>query len=805
MESLLFNYLKDKATDEVTMNNLAYTTDDHQKYTYKDLYQLVLNKISNYQKKDVWGKTPYIIVRNDIRSIANLIALISLGYSPLIINGDGIIPIEEDGRLVDIKTTIKETNADNMINRMTYSMENKIVNDYISFNLDMKKLDQRIQKNKSSIKVGEPGFGKIGICTSGSMGDPKTVFIDEKTIIDNIFSSKYNNRYRKIYNQAPLSSISGLTTNLFMPIVGSATEVQLTNKFNMLKARFATDVYLPRNFLDYITPYAIEAEIEIEKIFIYGEQNSEAVIKKIRDSINLPPNVFVNVFGTTECGGLVCECEEEDFKDNVLYVYYCDIDNDTIVYSIKNREVHKKVGDKDIRLTRDKAEEYLKSGGTKYIPCGKNSNRITIDKNKTIGECIVDNKHNTEDIITILNGRIYVLGRKKHINENRYLANPDGEIASLINKNCATFTDENNNLCLAIRYDFKDPDKFNDKQANYFRRLLKEYKKVVDIINHKYPYQINEIFFFPEYKFTLSAGIKKPQRNQFKPLVNEGRQTNYRLEHYDEVLKKQFELVCQKQLGYVPKYRLNEGKSILIDKDSITEEQIVDLINDLKIVLVLCEYETGDYYIMYDDSYFFDDAVLRNNRLSDFQLEYLKRCAKYGIFKEELALINNEYAAKDGVFNYYDAPHFWERLSIYYRIATTEDNKTIIIPFHAIEAETDKKTRNLKIPIPGVRNFFEDQKQEHEDKANTFISEAYPNLVFTTERIIVPLPTSEINHLDYLGKTIEIDNNDGSIKVYGNKYHNKNIDSYCYGVIARKYRMSHDEDIKTYGKRIIWR
>ena len=64
MESLLFKYLKDKATNDDTKNKRVYFEKKSNGCTYEMLYEAVLKKIENFKKLN-W-QNPYLLALNDL-------------------------------------------------------------------------------------------------------------------------------------------------------------------------------------------------------------------------------------------------------------------------------------------------------------------------------------------------------------------------------------------------------------------------------------------------------------------------------------------------------------------------------------------------------------------------------------------------------------------------------------------------------------------------------------------------------------------------------------------------------------------
>ena len=721
MESLLFKYLKDKATNDDTKNKRVYFEKKSNGCTYEMLYEAVLKKIENF--KELNWQNPYLLALNDLESISSLIALLAIGCSPIILNG---VKLDHD---LD----------DDYYNWLKgFSEEYHIINDYPRTAFNMQKLINDIDSTQNCEVINKPGQGMIGIFSSGTLSNPKIIYMDEKTLINKVFESNYVDDYRIIYNTAPFSTVSGLFTNIFVPIVSDYTSGIIFDQFDPLIATAATDVYLPRNFADSFKNNDPKENVRIKRIFTYGEQNSKALFDFVRKKIEgLPQNVFVNVYGTTECGGLVSEIEEKDMQE--LHIYFLDILNDTIIYSYDDQTIYKKVGKNITIIDKNQISQY---NITKYLPCGFITNKIKIKDNNCIGECLV-NDFNTGDIITIIDDKFYVIGRKRDIDKNYYLANYDNEISSQTDRICATFTDDDNNLCIAIRCSLEKEDNMFRDHTTYFRRLLTEAPKIRKLIQDRYP-NIKKTIFITSYMFKLSSGIKKSNRNGLSKYLKYGEMINERIDHFDEELSKYLSRRFKGILGYIPNFQLSKDHNILVSKKEITLEQIVKLLNDLNILMV---HEDSDYYeLIYSDSYFFyelplerlyfseDDALYDENTI-----DYYKDCAKYNLLIPRLALdnsyplLNTDYPDKE----------LYESLTdtyIFCLKGTNKDGEIILIPYYLVAAKE-------KYQLNGKKDTkHEEERMENAKKVLEIIKD-YKDYEFEEIELMAPIPDDKFNPL----------------------------------------------------------
>ena len=738
MGSLLYKYLKDKATNDLKKDRVVYIDEKLNFTSYEQLFALVNARIEYYKNKK-WSQTPNLIVLNNIHSISQIIALLELGYSPIIVNG---LPLK----------TIEQKDALNALSEILFSFNNNTINDNPYIKFDIEKERETLEKIKNSTIINSPANGMIGIFTSGSQGNPKVAYTDERLLIDKVFESKYVNKHRIVYNPATLSSVSGLFSNVFMPIVSDDTCNILSDNFDFTLAIRSTDLYMPRNYQEVINhTNRFEGRNNIERIFFYGEQNSKDMFKYIREKILLKDNVFINVYGSTECGGLVTEIEEKDIK--VLYVYHYDYDKDTLIYSYGDGTKYIKIHNQTKRLDKDEDLKYPRKYSTQYIPCGFINDKLSLVGNHNcIGELKVD-KYNTEDIAAFIDGKLYILGRKNNVLRNHFIANYDSQISSLTKKVCTSFLDNYNNVCLAVRCFTEEENDFKDN-STYFRQLTKEYEKIIRIIRTAYP-MIDKIIFLPSHKFKLSDGVKKTFRESLVELVPYGEEILYKLAHFEELLKKHIETVCLNKLNYIPEYKLVSNHNIAFSKKTISDGQMALLLNDLSIIAL---YEDDEYiYVLYDDSFFFDNSKGRkytNNQIERFQLY-----AKYHFLKEKLAVENHDRYLKCLNNN---APHLYNNfydVDIFCRFGTTEDGNTILIPYFYACLET--KDNDL--------NIYNNEKCEHNLNAiYNIIKTKYPDVQFCEESLFAPLPIDVVKKMNNnIGQEIIIDDN-GEIMNYTN-------------------------------------
>ncbi len=790
MASLLFKYLKDKATDDRTkytrvyepnnnvpiftnalqvnphnydsinsLNNFLKRIPFDKSITYFALYKKVLNKIEEFRNKEM-DKTPYLLVYNDTNSIAELVALLYLGYSPILIDAfDLVAPASIEVSL----------NAQNKLIK-----EKKIENYYKFIRLSQDKLEKTINDIENSTIINNPKEGSIGIFSSGSSGNPKIIFVPEEKIINNILNSKYASEKRVIYNTSSISNISGLVTNVFMPFVLDNTMSHLSNTFSFRDAIECTDIYLPRNFIDSLPNNYGNVSNKIKRIFILGGVNNMDIVRTVRNKINLGENTFVNVYGCTECGGLISEFEEKDFDE--LTINHFDVKDDYVIYGYRypdgrveggslykdSKSLLHNIGDVKGLVRRD----------IKVIPCGRLSeNRIKID-GINIGECIVDGYH-TGDIGVVFNDKIYILGRKEALEKQQIAGVRDASISASAGYTCSTITNEYGNLCIVVKYNIND-DK--EDKTLYFRNLITKSKEIKDKIIKAH--NLYDVVFLTDDKFVESSGLKKPIISSIEKYLNECRELNIRLNSFDNYLYNYVNDVCKKRLGYNPKWTYTK-EFIIFDKNDINLEQIVDLFNDLHVVLV--EEKDDHYYIYYDDSYLLDPKLGR--KYSDEDLLKYKECIKDGLLFEQLIIDNDKYVSKL-TYKVNDRLTRLVNARIYYLEGINENGDVIIYPY-----TYNLVLKDLDIPKTPSSEMIEEAKN--------LLKSKYGNITFTNQVMICPFPL-DLGYWVSGGKVI-IFTKDGSVRYEKTKpihAHSSdvlnNVIDYFLSLVARTYNLNYN-------------
>lgn len=732
--SLLYHYLKEKNDDKFLRNNIIYN-DNGKKVTISELYQLVnkhIKEIKRHRYKYV--NNPYFLTQNNIDTIAKFIAYLECGISPILLDGSDYY----------IKKTIRQQVIDT---EMILSGEARDREEIVG--IKKEELDKKKLEIQMSDTVGCSGKGKIGIFTSGSISDPKLVYIDEELIINNVKKSKNNNRYRKIYNAMPFNSVSGLFTNIFLPICAPLCEVCLTDKFDLDDALSSTDVFLPRNYQEII--YEIDHG-NIEKVFMFGETNSIEVTNFLKDRLRVRRDIeFINVYGSTELGGLVSECTI-DKKDEVT-IYDYDIDKDIVIYSYDNETFYKKEKETTIELNKDNIRKLNNNFHFKVIPCGTIDDNIIIN-NHNIGEGVINN-YETGDIFVNINNKIYVLGRKKDLINHTSLSYIDNKTTDLIGRKCTSFS-KGNDIYLAIKYDLADKESHD--HTTFFRNLRYKAPKIIDTIYGEFPI-IKDVFFITDEDYPLSSKLKKVRRKDLVECLDKYSTINHRLSNYEAILRDYIEKTCMNYIGFIPKFTLSNWYDIIIPFEEINEEQLINLLGPLRIVAIDKQDEKKQYYICYDDSYFFgrkDQIDYNNDKLNEY-----RELSKYGLFINKLISDNDKLATTINGNMFTHRTLYTHSLYYFVAVGINNDGDTIIVPYNS-------NIYNIEFEEREENNFLK--------STDSIIDEIFKDVPY--EKYVIPVWTNDIPFMiDPHEETIIIKKNG---KIIGNKNNKLLVSSYLY-------------------------
>ncbi len=185
-------------------------------------------------------------------------------------------------------------------------------------------------------------------------------------------------------------------------------------------------VMLPRDIIEQINSgdFSNLSLQNMKKIYLAGGNNTKRVIDYIRSKIpSIPEGVFVNLYGATEAGGVICSCPENKLK--VCYISVVDYEKGEIVYTFDKKNFYKIKDGK----TENIVANFDDFDFSEYIPVSESiQDNINVDsklnvnfKDISTGEWIT-----AGDLGIYIDNQLYILGRKSlimNLNGKSYFLN----------------------------------------------------------------------------------------------------------------------------------------------------------------------------------------------------------------------------------------------------------------------------------------------------------------------------------------------------------------------------------------------
>ena len=671
--SLIYNYLKDKATDPNYMHKPFYANSlstyrilDYDIMSFLDLYNNV-NKYMDYIKNSDFinkkDKPCFMVVSKQFFDISTFIALMELGFKPIPIFG-----IYLNKEALDTKDYIKECSFDIAPQIKNITGED-IINDqivifddpFVSWKLGVLSVQDKsafysVIKECTNIDELDNTDFDFGILTGGTTGKSKILKIKEEDFIHSIIR-KYNTVDDETYVcQSPISSISGMLFDVYLPIIGENKRVALGvfEENDKSEINHNINIIVPSNFANYHYGnshcYTIDRDSKnIHQISLIGTEISNASYKKLKEIHEESDIKIVSYYGRTEQNGLISQLYFSEIKP--LYMFYNLIENDSVI--IKNDEgsyILKNIDGKSV------LEEYneipIKDKLCHEIyPIARLDNpyeHIKINED-VFGEIIV-NDEKTGDYGIKYNGYIYMVGREEELTEKygiyahirtleHYLSKrTDGDIEDIKTLNTSNdyrcFIVKNKNGNYNVYFACVVPAVFlsNNYYLNheYFREeynLISSLLPIDDMIMCKYN-TIDEIF--------ENTKTKRHRLLSLKPVC-----------HYNEINSLDDEVELVKKLM---KNKINRSIDIEYDKEynyyilSKKELNNIEMARIINMFTILDYKEDKDnYYIIVSDDFLFANYVdiyergENNSSFLEFQSsENTKTLREYVLSKNEI-------------------------------------------------------------------------------------------------------------------------------------------------------------------------
>lgn len=657
MKTSLYELLLEKALSEKFKNKEVYFNIDETapySYTYLEILNLVKRYIDIFDGIEMKNQKKYVIVDNSMDSIAIFIALLYYKAIPVLLNKKDVA-----GDIFDDKD--REFNINYREEIKNYPYDYIIANDnetFISKEVELVKIRNYIDSISNTNEVNEESNSdsKFYICTSGTTGGtPNIVLIREKELIDKVikdFNDTYGYSY---YSYNSIASISGIVFNVVLPLALDNKIYFYTNEhlhsgfkylFDDISKFEINHLMLPRNILDYIPDTKSNLNFNsLKKIYLGGETNHLQHINKIRDIYpNIPKNIFVNSYGSTETYGKICECGEQEMIP--LYINRLSLMENKVIYTYDKENIYA-ISDKN-NVPQKLDIHYDDMIFMEVLPVSSNYHDNIEVKPITflLGEIIV-NKVKTGDIGFYFNNKLYLLGRKNDIvdvNERlTFLPSIEEMFSNIIGyKTVAVKSDIDNKILLIVNY------KLDRYATDNFKKIIPIVKKCHELIEKVTDIPIAGPIFVESNNFPKSNLLMKSNRRELLKFYDTLDEFNYNIYFYDDALIQK----VKEKLKYLIKEDVVVNKNnglIAIDKRNV---KVYDIINLLKYIGYTDFNELNDVFVFkIDDSILFnvfpnfnkclfknidfikDKCINSNNKFIDYFNNILERKKRYSTLK----------------------------------------------------------------------------------------------------------------------------------------------------------------------------
>lgn len=412
-ENIILKRLLENANSIENRKKIAFNDIDIGfQITYFELYDLVLKYSENLVKSDIVNMPVIVLNRQDINSIALLLAAMNCNCIPLIKNYDHNISklkykFEElETFNLAIDTVITNFNVDNK--------EKIFPSGFNVININDKKQKEIKNNNKSF----NPNYVFMQE-TSGTSGTNKIVPLRNEQIFRTLKKFEECVNINDFINLSflPFSHILGLMTTIFLNIylcgtthiVKPGTFKNNTNLWIELiennKVNFtACSNYNLKQILDNVIDKNYDLS-SLDTIYVGGEPIDKSLLDNFNSKFkkfNLTPNCFIPSYGMTEMCGTVCHDTGRNIIADENNVVSCGVvdKNDVDICFLNNNE---------IMDAKENAYGYI------LISSDNISVKYLNVRNDSLISYNNKNYFNTNDIGYIKNNHLFVLGKKDNL------------------------------------------------------------------------------------------------------------------------------------------------------------------------------------------------------------------------------------------------------------------------------------------------------------------------------------------------------------------------------------------------------
>lgn len=634
MELSLYSMLKEKVTNEETKNIKVYFVMKKaiEKYTFLDLYNAVNKYISIFSKINLKNKRKYVLVDNSIDSIAVFIALLECKAIPILIDKNNLQKHnKENFNLKEIYALYRKTKYDFIDTDSHYQIvhpENQMyaLNKYLNVipNINEKFYDENDDDSK------------FIICTSGSIsGNSKLVLIKERELIEYIYN-RLSYDFRYCYTS--ISSISGIISIVLAPLITNSS-VLLDFRFDLenLIEHKVKSLVLPRDILDYLNDKNIENLdfSDIEHLYLAGEINSLEVISEIRKKIpTLKPNIFANLYGTTETFGTICTCVEDDLKN--IYINQIALAKGEIIYTYDKVNIYKMIKENNSYVGRKIDINYDKYTFFECLPVSSSIvNSVQIKDN--LGEIIVDGVK-TGDIGTYIDNKLYVISRVNDVvninGVNYYLTAIEKLFSKLTGLKVAAIKVPNQDkIFVAINYNL------NYLSGTNFKDIIPLVKKCYELCDKLSFIPLEKPIFIESGQFPKSNSLRKTIKKELIPFIESQKKFDYYVNNYEKAFLEKIISIFKFDICKSVTIKMFNGVFIVQKSNNITFDDIISLLK--KCSFIKYDEDNENFYLIIDDAILFNTypkkyGYVRIDTILQESIKYYKRIYNEDNFIEKI-------------------------------------------------------------------------------------------------------------------------------------------------------------------------
>ena len=683
-------------SDFIYNRYLEKNNERYKDFSYYDLFKKVKKYVKyineNYKNKNT--KVCFLIVNNYIDDIAFYIALLETGIKPIIINKDYLFELYINNPDIDYMETnddlgyihmpfFEEDDYEDKVDKLeeenVISNKKTFFNNYVfGFNeieLDIVRINKMLNYyiRKNNIDLVNDNDYDFAMLTSGTTGNFKIQKIKEQDLCDKIAANYDLDTKEEIINLTPISAISGLIFNAYMPILSKKKSIAIGEMFQhplrnaagtiTLVLPGGTDTY--NHFVNYFSTEFPEdiTKFHINHVYFMGKRITDSNVENaIKLSSYVNDDCVYNLYGNTENLGLVCSCNQQNLIP--IYIYGLDIRQDKFIYTLDKVNVYEKsIQDGNVIIKKidmpydDNYFEEIMPISNDY----KNGLSTIHIKDKLFNELIVKNQKSGDYGFEHDNLLYYVCRSGEFIknSDNSYtlLSTIEKTIKKKTNLDCYVVNNNDVTTIFFVKERFDYESRSSDS-TEYVMEKLPKARELLKQLNIK----IDKVAIVDDQDVPLGVEVGKLKRNILSkyifPNVNEN--------------------IIGKDLDSFLENVLDERLSELLDKDAnvrITDNSyhfskdnfsIIDMFIVILNYKVVHFYENANEYVLNIDNSFIDakhpnDIVKKKdlykmihdytskNNISDIKIDFIRDFNRLGLKIDDYKfeeIMNLEYYDK---------------------------------------------------------------------------------------------------------------------------------------------------------------